>query len=149
IQLNYQKTTNGLRPSGDKENLTTKERTVWEELRKNTSIVIKPVDKSSATVIMDKVDYVQEALHQLNDRNYYIPLQKPIYQQTTGQDTSIYYQKSTNPLNHGQYLTKYQRDDLLCPIATVKAIHSVAEYLDSFLTPLSNRPQQKQKNHLE
>ena len=47
------------------------------------SIVIKPADKGSATVIMNRTDYVQEALRQLQDTTYYVPLSKPMYPDTT------------------------------------------------------------------
>lgn len=45
-------------------------------------MVIKPADKGSTTVIMDRTDYVEEALRQLQDPTYYLPLDKPIFLDT-------------------------------------------------------------------
>lgn len=45
-----------------------------KELRANTSIIIKRVDKGGGTVIMDKEKYIQEALRQLADISTYQPL---------------------------------------------------------------------------
>jgi hypothetical protein len=43
------------------------ERQALEELQQNTSIIIKPADKGSAIVILDREQYVQEALRQLQN----------------------------------------------------------------------------------
>lgn len=48
---------------------------------RDTSIVIKPADKGSSVVIMDRPVYVQEAMRQLNPK-YYIPLPGPIYKES-------------------------------------------------------------------
>lgn len=61
-------------------NLTNAERLALQKLRNNDSIVIKPADKGSATVIMDKTAYLTEAYRQLNNANYYKKLIQPIYQ---------------------------------------------------------------------
>lgn len=63
-------------------NLTTQEQEKLEELRQLKTIVIKPADKGSAIVIMDRKDYIKEALRQLQDRKYYQPLPKPLHPQT-------------------------------------------------------------------
>jgi hypothetical protein len=60
-------------------NLTKDERSALLCLQKNQSIVIKPADKGSATVILDKDAYLKEADRQLNNTNYYRKLDKPIY----------------------------------------------------------------------
>lgn len=49
----------------DNPNLTWQEERALQELRQNTAVVIKPADKGSTTVIMDRTDYVQEALRQI------------------------------------------------------------------------------------
>uniref|UniRef100_A0AAR2JGT8 Uncharacterized protein n=1 Tax=Pygocentrus nattereri TaxID=42514 RepID=A0AAR2JGT8_PYGNA len=49
----------------------------------NKSIVIKPADKGSITVIMDRNQYVKEANRQLNNPQYYQKLDKPIFPQTS------------------------------------------------------------------
>jgi hypothetical protein len=62
-----------------KENLSLTERKALTELKNNASIVIKPADKGSATVIMDKSAYVAEAQRQLSNTMYYRKLSKPTY----------------------------------------------------------------------
>jgi GIY-YIG catalytic domain len=62
-----------------RDNLTHDERQAIIELRDNRDIVIKPADKGSATVIMDKWAYVAEAHRQLNNAKYYRKLDHPIY----------------------------------------------------------------------
>ncbi len=57
-----------------KHNLTADERRALQDLRNDTSIVIKPADKGGATVILDKTDYEEECLRQLSDTNNYEPV---------------------------------------------------------------------------
>jgi hypothetical protein len=61
------------------ENLTSGEPEALTELKNNKNIIIKPADKGSATVIMDKTAYVAEALRQLNNTKYYRKLDRPTY----------------------------------------------------------------------
>ena len=61
------------------DNLFPAERKALAELKNNASIVIKPADKGSATVIMDKSAYVAEAQRQLSNTMYYRKLDKPTY----------------------------------------------------------------------
>jgi hypothetical protein len=61
------------------DNLTASERTALRELGSNHDIVIKPADKGSATVIMDKAAYVTEVRRQLDNTKYYRELPRPIY----------------------------------------------------------------------
>ena len=48
-------------------------------LKNNKDIIIKPADKGGATVIMDKKCYIDEALRQLNNKEYYREIPKPIF----------------------------------------------------------------------
>ncbi|PWA28184.1 hypothetical protein CCH79_00021138, partial [Gambusia affinis] len=64
------------------DNLTMKEEEALKQLKQQHSIIIKPADKGSAIVIMDKKDYRTEALRQLQDPEFYRELQGPIYPQT-------------------------------------------------------------------
>lgn len=48
----------------------------------NKHIVIKPADKGSTVVILDREKYIFEANRQLEDKTYYKRLQQPIYLQT-------------------------------------------------------------------
>ena len=41
------------------------------ELKERDDIVIKSADKGSAVVVMDKVDYLEEANRQLTDERFY------------------------------------------------------------------------------
>ncbi len=71
------------------QNLTKAERESIRELKLRKDIVIKPADKGGATVIVDKSAYVTEALRQLNNQNYYIKLDEPIYTQNIPKIKSI------------------------------------------------------------
>ena len=62
-----------------KNNLSHAETLALKKLRSTESIVIKPADKGSATVVMDKALYLAEAYRQLNNTNYYSKLDQPIY----------------------------------------------------------------------
>lgn len=61
------------------DNLSIDERTALKELKNNADIIIKPADKGSATVVMDRSAYITEALRQLNNTTYYRKLDRPIY----------------------------------------------------------------------
>lgn len=63
-------------------NLNKEELKALDELKTAKHIVIKPADKGSAVVIMDREQYILEAQRQLNDVTYYRKLDKPIYLQT-------------------------------------------------------------------
>jgi len=75
-------TLRNLRTPQEHDNLSELERQTLKELRQDTSIVIKPADKGGSVVIMDRQQYIQEALRQLTDTNYYVPLENPIYKET-------------------------------------------------------------------
>ena len=50
-----------LQPLPEKDNLSDSEKQALAELQRNTSIVIKPADKGSSVVIMDRQQYIGEA----------------------------------------------------------------------------------------
>ncbi|CAG2195150.1 unnamed protein product [Mytilus edulis] len=54
-----------------KDNLTKSERMALQSLKQNKEIVIKKADKNSSTVILDKKNYIEQALSQLNDGIHY------------------------------------------------------------------------------
>lgn len=62
-------------------NLPAAERAALKNLIKNDKIIIKPADKGSATVIMNKTDYIAEAHRQLYNEKYYRRLDGPIFEQ--------------------------------------------------------------------
>lgn len=68
--------------SNQKSNITVEQRKAINTLRNNKDIIIKPADKGSGIVIMDIQQYKLEALRQLNDTNYYIPLTQSLDQGT-------------------------------------------------------------------
>ena len=57
-------------PKPRHDNLTKEERNALHSLQRS-DIVIKPADKGSAVVVMDRDHYVSEAERQLNDSTYY------------------------------------------------------------------------------
>lgn len=64
------------RNNNKRENLTKNEREALSSLADNPHIIIKPADKGGNIVIQDTVDYVQEALRQLNETDKYSKLSK-------------------------------------------------------------------------
>ena len=63
-------------------NLTKKEIKGIKKLKQNSDIVIKPADKGSATVILNKENYVLEAERQLANKKHYKKLDKPVFPET-------------------------------------------------------------------
>uniref|UniRef100_A0A1I8HME7 Bromo domain-containing protein n=1 Tax=Macrostomum lignano TaxID=282301 RepID=A0A1I8HME7_9PLAT len=59
-------------------NISQAEAKALRDLRADKSIVIKPADKGSQLVILDRQDYVRECLRQLDDPAFYRPLNEPI-----------------------------------------------------------------------
>ena len=64
-------------------NLNDGEIRALKNIRRNSDIIIKPADKGSATVIMDKQNYINEGYRQLGDSRYYEKIEKPIYSETS------------------------------------------------------------------
>lgn len=84
-----QKCTDKLRLYKDTPNLTEHEIRELNTLRRDSTIIIKPADKGSATVIMDRTSYIKEAERQLNNRDHYLPLANPIYPETAEMISNI------------------------------------------------------------
>lgn len=57
--------------STPKDNLSEAERKALSSLTNNNSIIIRKADKGSTTVLLNKADYVSEALHQINNSKFY------------------------------------------------------------------------------
>lgn len=66
----------------EKPNLTQEEIEAIKQLIGAKHIIIKPADKGSAVVILDREQYIMEVLRQLKDPIYYKKLEEPIYLQT-------------------------------------------------------------------
>ena len=63
--------TNDVQTAASHNNITPTEKGAIHELKERDDIVIKPIDKGSAVVVMDKVDYLEEANKQLTDEIFY------------------------------------------------------------------------------
>ena len=63
-------------------NLNDGEIKALKNIRRNSDIIIKPADKGSATVIMDRQNYINEGHRQLGDDRYYKKIQEPIFMET-------------------------------------------------------------------
>lgn len=74
--------TTRFKPIREAFSLTLEEKEDLDNLRNNNYTVIKPADKGSAGVILDRTEYLWEGYRQLNDTNYYRKLHKPIYSHT-------------------------------------------------------------------
>ena len=59
------------KPTRIRDNLTRRERQSLKKLRRRTDIVIKPADKGSGTVVMNRQSYLDECYRQLNDQLFY------------------------------------------------------------------------------
>ena len=53
-------------------NITPQEQEAIRKLKENQKIIIKPVDKGSAVVILNREDYLSEGYKQLSDTNFYL-----------------------------------------------------------------------------
>lgn len=59
-------------------NITKGKREALKRLSTDTSLIIKPADKGSVVVVMDREQYVKEVNRQLEDQEFYKPLAEPI-----------------------------------------------------------------------
>uniref|UniRef100_A0AAR2JWK9 Uncharacterized protein n=1 Tax=Pygocentrus nattereri TaxID=42514 RepID=A0AAR2JWK9_PYGNA len=133
----------------------------------NKCIVIKPADKGSITVIMDRNQYVKEANRQLNNPQYYQKLDKPIFPQTSEgirksldsllsagyiNKKQINYLMGDNPPRPRQFylLPKIHKAKETWPTEYMppgrpivsdcgSESYKIAEYLDYYLNPLSTK----------
>ena len=68
---NIERDITNIQPTKISDNLTTQERDALQKLTTRTDIVIKPADKGSGTVVMDKQLYIDECNRQLTDTKFY------------------------------------------------------------------------------
>lgn len=71
-------------------NVTPEDKSALSELLKNDQIVIKPADKGSVVVVMDRAQYLWEGHRQLADTRYYKKLDKPIFWETINLISNIF-----------------------------------------------------------
>lgn len=148
--------------------LSREERQALKDLKENENIVIKPADKGSKIVIMNKQQYRLEAQRQLDNTKYYKCIPHSIQPEVQRSIRKIIYS-----LYQNKHISAKQRDYLLGPddprprlfyllpkihkspdTWTVKfevppgrpivsdcssATYNVSQYIDSFLGPLSNK----------
>ena len=80
------------------QNLPNAELAALKQLRSNPFIVIKPADKGSSCVIMDKDNYISEGYRQLGNPSHNKKLDEPIFR-STGQKLMKYYRTSINKIS--------------------------------------------------
>ncbi|XP_024122529.1 uncharacterized protein LOC112143026, partial [Oryzias melastigma] len=153
-----------------KPNLTKQETADLRQLMNNKEIVIKPPDKGSVVVIMEKEKYLWEGYRQLKDEKYYKQLDKPIFLETFQTITKIFqkiYNKNLINAKQRNYLIgssepRARQFYLLPQIHKEPASWSIpfvippgrpivsdcssetyrsAEFIDYFLNPLSTKHQ--------
>lgn len=149
-------------------NLTLQEQEALKHLKANIDIVIKPADKGSKIVIMDRNQYLTEAYRQLENKKHYLPLTRSIQLETQGMIRDLvknlyenkritakqkYYLLGEDPPRPRKFylLPKIHKDPGTWtvphqvppgrPIVSDCGSESyrIAEYIDSFLNPLSQK----------
>uniref|UniRef100_A0A8C9ZVX9 Uncharacterized protein n=1 Tax=Sander lucioperca TaxID=283035 RepID=A0A8C9ZVX9_SANLU len=145
-------------PCWTKSNLSKFENEALRQLSENNDIVIKPADKGSAVVLMDRKDYLWEGHRQLSDQNYYTKLDRPIYKDTIPLVNKIllslynkkfinhkqmsYLQGNNEPRMRRFYLLPKIHKKERRPIVSdcESETYRTAEYIDYYLNPLSILP---------
>lgn len=79
-----QKVMKGVKEIQETWNLSEDERAALQGIRRDNSVVIKPADKGSVVVIMDREQYIREAMRQLQNEEFYRELREPMYPESTG-----------------------------------------------------------------
>lgn len=148
-----------------KKNLSYPEFKALNAIRNNSAIIIKPADKGSATVIMDKQNYINEGHRQLSDDRYYKKIHSPIFRDTATKISEIltdlknrhfisqkqleYLQPPNDPRPRHMYLlpkihkpiekwpTPHQPPGRPIISDCSSESYAVSEYIDHFLAPLA------------
>lgn len=92
------------------DNITRTERQAIKELINNPHTILKPADKGSKTVILDKHQYIYEANRQLSNTKYYVPIGNSLQPQT---QTKL--RRIIQTLYDKRHITKKQIDFLFGP----------------------------------
>ena len=148
-------------------NLTDPEITALKNLRRNSDIIIKPADKGSATVIMDRQNYINEGYRQLDDARYYEKIDAPIFHDTGKKINEILFDLQNRHIispkqydylkapenarpRHFYMLPKIHKPLEKWPVADMppgrpiisdcsSESYHVSEYIDHFLQPLASK----------
>lgn len=86
-------------------NISTQEREMLSKLLDHPKIIIKPADKGSATVILNRSAYEAEAIRQLTNTKHYLELPAALYPENTKRITQFIHQ-----LYRSKFITSKQRD---------------------------------------
>lgn len=91
-------------------NLSKLEQKALKSLQRDKTIVIKPADKGSSVVIMNRANYEAEGYRQLNNTAHYKKISEPVYPKVTGKLNS-----TLNKIINKNLLTKKQYEYLEVP----------------------------------
>lgn len=91
-------------------NLTKNEKIALKKLKNDPQIIIKPADKGSATVIMDRQDYLAEGHRQLSNTMHYRKIGEPVHPAIKNKVNTI-----LKNLSHKRTITKKQLEYLQVP----------------------------------
>jgi hypothetical protein len=149
-------------------NLTKNEKMALKNLKNDPQIIIKPADKGSATVIMDRQDYLTEGNRQLSNAMHYRKIGEPVHPTIKNKVNAIlknlttkrtitvkqleYLQVPENPRPRKLYLLpkihkdpdKWTVKDKIPPGRPIVSdcssdTYRVAEYIDHFLAPQATK----------
>ncbi len=140
-----------------RQNLTKSERRAMRDLSKNPNIVIKKADKGSAVVIMDRDDYINEGMSQLNNTKFYRKVdhdltpennallnEKLVAYKNAGEisDKTLEYLRNDMPRTSKFYMLPKIHKNLKKPpgrpivSANESPTEKISEFVDFFLQPL-------------
>ena len=78
-----------LRKCDENPNITAAEYQAFENLQNRKDLVFKKADKGNAIVIMDRNEYIKEAMNQLEDNQYYTKISEPVFPQICDEVSTI------------------------------------------------------------
>ena len=96
ILMNEIHLTNSQARCPQKANLSRAERLALAELKQLRDVIIKPADKGSAVVLLNKSDYISEAKRQLDDTKFYSRVDTDLTQEHFSKVKEIISQMYTN-----------------------------------------------------
>ena len=118
----------------EKNNLTTEEYRAFKTLKKQSNLVFKPADKGGQIVIMDKQEYIEEGLRQLNVDEHYQKLESPIFQNTIIRIQEILTKlKNENFINNKQL--KYLSPEENCRERRLYLLPKIHKSMDKWTKP--------------
>lgn len=156
-----------LQPFLERNNIVRAEWEALQDLSNNRALILKSSDKGSCTVLMERSLYVAEAMRQLSDRDFYLPLEDPMFMETAEMLKTIltrmeslhiltkkqlaYFLDNDPPKPRQFYLLpKIHKDRQTWPHEQMPSgrpivsdcgseSYHLSSYIDSYLNPLSTR----------